>query len=66
MTGNNELDIQTSENKKYHNILGSSSDVCGRSVDRSIKNLLAIAKLAKSKKSTLLKNFVKANSFCEM
>lgn len=55
-TDNMTLSSQANENKKNQDI---SSDVgdnnCCSSIDRSIKNLLNVANLAKSKKSDLTK-----------
>ncbi len=68
------LNTQASKNKKNKNIPDVAGKVNSDSVNENIKNLLIVAKLAKSKKSNLIKpkkldlikakklNFAKANS----
>ncbi len=58
------LRILTSQNEKNQEISNNTTKINGGGVGRSIKNLSIVAKLAKSKKSDLLKaNFIKINSF---
>ncbi len=56
LTGNEFLGNQATKNRRNQDL---PSGVGGRGVDRDIKNLAFIVKLAKSKKP----NFVKSNSF---
>ena len=66
------LSIQATKNKKNQDVSASADNIGGDRVDKNMKNLCTIAKLAKSKKPKLTKpkkldlikaqNFVKANS----